>query len=106
MTDREATVVTGLAWYRRDQWSRLKEAAVDSDALEPTYEEWLDHAQNTLLRLIRQGLHVRRVDIDVEEVIEWCKANRRPFDGRARAEFTSRKVRGELGRERDRDDTV
>src|SRR6266704_4477633 len=43
MTD--DSLVTGIAWYRRDQWGRLRELAADPDKLEESYEDWLVGAQ-------------------------------------------------------------
>ena len=40
--------VAGLAWYRRDQWTRLRELAPDADKLDESYEDWLAGAQKLL----------------------------------------------------------
>src|SRR5712691_4703559 len=42
-------LVTGVAWYRRDQWSRLRELASDRDKLDDSYDQWLAGAQKALL---------------------------------------------------------
>ena len=34
-----------LAWYRQDQWQLLLDYSTDSDRLERTYQEWLEHAE-------------------------------------------------------------
>ncbi len=31
----------GLGFYKREEWQRLLETAVDRDILEDTYDEWL-----------------------------------------------------------------
>ena len=31
----------GVAWYREDQWNRLRALATDRDKLANTYAEWL-----------------------------------------------------------------
>lgn len=45
MSDSET--ITGIAWYRRNQWSRLHELAADTDRLEEAYDGWLAGAQKT-----------------------------------------------------------
>ena len=40
-----------VAWYRRDQWERLRELAADPEKLEPTYDEWLEMAQRKLMEI-------------------------------------------------------
>jgi hypothetical protein len=87
-----ASVVTGVACYRRDQWPLLLAVSVDASDLEPTYDEWLKMADRSFHRLQSTGLSLEKIDIDVEELISWCKANGREVDGAARAEFTSSKV--------------
>jgi len=57
----ETNSVTGVAWYRREDWSRLREIASDRTKLDDTYEAWLAGAQKTLLELAVAGVAARRV---------------------------------------------
>jgi len=83
----------GIAWYRPDQWDKLREVSVDRDELEPTYEEWRQSAEATLITLSAQGLHPERVDIDIDELLSWCYNNHLPVDGSARSQFAAFKLR-------------
>ena len=85
--------VIGVAWYRREEWELLRAMAADADSLEKTYEEWLAVAEKTLRKLRQQGLELHKVDVDVTELAAWCRAQGRPLDGGARAEFA--RSRGE-----------
>ncbi len=85
--------VLGVAWYRRDQWNRLLEIVSDRDQLEDTYDEWQSTARKQFDKLAKPGHPIRKVDIDVEELLLWCDAENRPVDGAARAEFTAAKLR-------------
>jgi hypothetical protein len=87
------TTVLGVAWYRREQWNRLLEISSDRDRLEDTYEEWKSTAEKHFDELARPGFAIRRVDIDVEELLSWCGSQDRPVDGEARAQFTTMKLR-------------
>jgi hypothetical protein len=89
----DSSLVTGIAWYRRDQWTRLRNLAVDSDNLEESYEEWLTGAQRTLVEMAASGVRARRVDIDVETLVQWCKVERRPLDSAARAAYAVLQLR-------------
>lgn len=86
-------MVTGIAWYRRDQWSQLRDAAADPDVLENTYEEWLGVTQKTIVDFASEGIRTERVTLDVEELVEWCRSNKRNVDSSARAEFTTRQLK-------------
>ena len=85
--------IVGLAWYEPSQWSRLLELADDRDALEDTYEQWRQSAANTMVTFATQGVILRPVAIDPDEVAAWCRERGRPFDGAARSEFTVESMR-------------
>lgn len=85
-------VVTAVAWYRREQWSRLIEVSRDWVELEKTYDEWEAATLLAMERMQARGAALERVDIDVEELARWCQAERRYVDGAARAEFAALKL--------------
>jgi hypothetical protein len=70
-----------LAWLRRDDWPRWQ--AIDPEL--PAYETWLAKGQR-LVELLGPGLVVK-IDIDLDEFLEWCRANERPIGRDARAQF-------------------
>ena len=88
---------TGVAWYRAEQWERLRDIVAAPEALEETYEEWVAMATEKLSHLAEQGLVLEKVDVDVEELLAWCNERGRAVDGEARAEFAGVKFQ-----ERDR----
>ena len=87
------TPALGVAWYRRDQWERLLEISVDRDILEETYEEWKIYAKSKLRNLERSGIVLKKVDVDVDELLQWCKTQKKPVDGEARSLFAAKKLR-------------
>ncbi|MBI5711190.1 MAG: hypothetical protein HZC42_12960 [Candidatus Eisenbacteria bacterium] len=86
-------MVTGLAWYRREQWARLREISEDVGELEDTYDEWLASATRVLRELRRSGAGVRKVDVDVEDLLGWCNERGRPVNGASRANYVAEKMR-------------
>jgi len=91
--DDTASSRIGVAWYRREQWDRLLEISSDRDELEDTYDEWQAMAEENLRKLVQHGYALRKVDIDVEELLSWCNSQNRSVDGDARSEFTVVKLR-------------
>jgi hypothetical protein len=87
-----STVMTGVAWYRRNQWARLREVAVDADVLEETYDQWHALAEKAMSDMRAHGIDAHPVDIDVEELLLWCRAEARQLDQSARAAFASIKM--------------
>ena len=104
MTADQPDLVSGIAWYRREQWSRLREVSADRDRLEDSYDNWLEIAQKAILDTTHTALSPRRVDIDVEDLVAWCRAAGRPVDAAARAEYTVTKLKQED--QMDADETV
>ena len=83
----------GVAWYRPEQWERLREISIDKDVLEETHAEWLQNAEKGLKEFRRQGVEPVKVDVDVEELLRWCESRGMAVDGKARANYTATKLR-------------
>jgi len=90
---RPVDAVLGVAWYRPEQWDRLLQIAADREGLEDTYEEWKVTAEESLKKFAMLGYHIRKVDIDVEELLGWCKVHNLSVDGAARSKFAAEKLR-------------
>jgi hypothetical protein len=84
--------VTGVAWYRPEQWQRLREVSVDVEKLEATHAEWLAVATKAISDLERRGISVIKVDVDVEELLSWCRHCSLPLDGKSRSTFAAHKL--------------
>lgn len=85
--------VVGFAWYRREQWQRLRQVSADVEELEESYHEWLATASTRFRQLQELGFNIRRADVDVEDLVEWCKQQGRPVDGAARADYVAEGLR-------------
>src|SRR6266567_1153697 len=89
----ESRMVTGIAWYRSEQWERLREVSEDAENLEETYEAWLQTAE----RIIREGIPadqtIEKVDLDVEEVLAWCNARGLAINAETRSRYVSERLR-------------
>jgi hypothetical protein len=81
--------VFAIAWYRPEQWQKLRQISVDRNKLETTHAEWLEIAVKTLIDLKNMGLDVRPVEINVDELARWCKENKRAAASTARSEFAA-----------------
>ncbi len=92
--------ILGVAWYTHEQYERLLELANDRDNIEDTYERWQATAEKMMVKLSKPGVLPRKVHIDVEELVAWCKAHNRPVDGAARTVFVADKVEEEIGRKK------
>lgn len=79
----------GLAWYTREAWGRLREVADDIQALDETYEDWERGALAAIRDFQSAGRHIRKVPIDIDELLTWCRERNRRIDSAARAEYVT-----------------
>ena len=89
----ESKIVTGVAWYRPEQWERLREVSEDVDNLEETYDAWLKTAERMLSDGIPADVRVEKIDIDVEEVLAWCNVKGLAMNAESRSKYVAEKVR-------------
>jgi hypothetical protein len=84
-----AMMQLGLAWYCREDWERLREIADDRDKLDDTYEDWERQALTTIRDLEAVGRRIRKVPINIEALVAWCRERKCRIDMAARAEYVS-----------------
>jgi hypothetical protein len=82
-------LVAGVAWYRPEQWARLVEICADADELDDSYEDWFRNATARFAQLTAAGWTLKRVDVDVEELLRWCVVRGRLVDGQARSAYAA-----------------
>ncbi len=97
---RGPVTVVGYAWYRKEQWERLRQVCPDVDNIEERFEDWHQSAESHFQQLgkkcEREGMRLVKVEVDIEELLRWCAANGLVPDGRARSRFTAEKA-SEIG---------
>ena len=86
---RTPPVNLAVAWYKPEQWSRLLEISADSDELETTHAEWLSLAEKALKNLTTQGLGVAKIEVDVEDLLSWCRERDLPINGENRSRYAA-----------------
>lgn len=89
---KQRRIAVGVAWYRPEQWQRLREISVDKDGLEETYQEWVEGAEKAIRELRRQGVQPEKVDVNVEELLRWCQTQNIPVNGESRSDYVAVKM--------------
>jgi hypothetical protein len=67
----------------------LKSTASDPETLEDTYEEWVRNATKAIKRMKKRGVELFKVDFDVIQFNQWCRANRKTPDGESRSVYVA-----------------
>ena len=82
----------GVAWYGPSDWRAVRDAAVDPDELEPSYDDWLRLSSVSCGELAADGIIVERIRVEAGDLIVWCERQGVPLDASARARFTAEKL--------------
>ena len=83
-------VMVGIGFYRREQWPLLLDAADDSHILEKTYDEWLDVVDTSIDAIKAHGLEPKLVDVDVDQLISFCRKEGIRNDAEARSQYIAK----------------
>lgn len=85
----ETKAVVGVFWYRQDQYERFLASADDRDTLEDTRADWHVTAERVLRQYRARGLNIRKVEIDLDDLLAYCRAEGRPNDGAAPSAYVA-----------------
>jgi hypothetical protein len=85
-------MVIGFAWYRPEQWRRVREISADTDALAESYLEWLQLAEEKMMELRATGLRVEKVNVHSEELILWCNERALEINAEARSRYAAERL--------------
>lgn len=86
-------MTTGIAVYKQDQYQDILKVSADAHKMDATWEEWLDSYQTFKLRMLKQGIELIDVEVDLFELMEYCQQIEKPITGATRAQFVKDKVR-------------
>lgn len=59
--------------------------------LEDSYDEWVQNAEDAIQKFSAEGMNIRKVDVDVNELVLWCKRKGLSIDGAARSQYAVEK---------------
>lgn len=79
----------GVAWYREEDYEKLKSIFTDSHLLPGRYDQWLDQAENLVKHEVAQGRIVEKVYIDPATFPDWCKSRQMNINSEARIQFAN-----------------
>jgi hypothetical protein len=83
-----------IPWYTPEGWTKMRAVAGDRDKLHDTFEEFERTNSARITELLAAGQPVEKVAIDVDALIAWCAAERRPLDSSARHMFAAITITG------------
>ena len=81
--------VVGIAWYKEENYARLREIFADGDKLPPSFAGWHNAALATKEKLENDGLTVYCVDIEPNRFSDWCRSQKMMLNSEARNKYSS-----------------
>lgn len=84
--------VTGILWWKPKQWEKAKRICSDGDGFDDTYQDWEESAERALKNFRDLKIEVYKIEIDLDDFVQWCKDQKIPLDSKARSRFVSMKV--------------
>jgi hypothetical protein len=80
-----------LAYYRKKDWKRFLKIIDDRESMHDTWNEWLQDFLKLKKELTAKGLEVLEIEIDLDELTNYCKLKGIRNDGKARSQFVQSK---------------
>lgn len=80
-----------LAYYRKKDWKRFIKKIEDRESMHNNWNEWHKAFLKTKEKLISQGFDVTDIEIDLNELINYCEMRGIKNDGKARSQFVQAK---------------
>lgn len=80
-------MVQAMVWYKKEDWTTLRDMFVDTHLLPLTYEDWLQRAEAMKTQIQASGDAVIKVYIDPETFPQWCEDKGLVMDAEARSQL-------------------
>jgi len=79
----------GIAWYRKEDYERVRAISDDVHTFPDTFEDWEKRAEERREEMLKLGHVVIKAYIDPDTFPTWCRANRYKVDSKGRMVFAS-----------------
>lgn len=86
-------MVSGLIWYRAEDWEQLKADFEDSESMHSSWHEWREVAQHTVEKVRLKGVELLPVELSADEITQYCTKAGLPNISRTRIGLVNRTLR-------------
>ncbi|HYZ74036.1 MAG TPA: hypothetical protein VE641_13215 [Chthoniobacterales bacterium] len=92
LAGRKIDLIPAIATYKPEQWETFLASAADRDALESSWQQWNTSLQKLIADLEARNIHYVLVELDVDEINDFCRREGIPNNGQARSRLASLKA--------------
>jgi len=80
-------LVVAYPWVDRDDYARARKLMIDGDLWPADYEVWRREAERAMESLCWEGAGPAKARLDLDDFLEWCRANDCAADAGARLAY-------------------
>jgi len=85
--------VCSIPYYRNDQYDRLREVSIDKETFSISYDEMLSITESKHKEMEKKGFLVVKIDVEIDELVEWCNLNCVKINPESRTKFALYKLK-------------
>jgi hypothetical protein len=90
--------ICSIPYYRREQYDLLREASTDKETFSISYEEMMAITESTHRDMETKGFKVIKIDVDVDELLEWSTFLSVSLNPVSRTKFAMEKLKEMISR--------
>ena len=79
----------GIAWYKQEEWSRLKNEFDDSEKMHETWNEWRQATEGGLEFLARRNKIMYPIGLEADHIKEYCRKRNLPNNSKTRVRMVN-----------------
>lgn len=87
------TKICSIPYYQREQYDLLREAFIDKETFSISYEEMMAITESTHRAMESKGFKVVKIDVDIEELLEWATSRSVSLNPESRTKFAMEKLK-------------
>lgn len=85
-------MIMGFAYYKKDQWSDIRNIMVDKEIMAEDWDTWRLTLERGISEHFNKGIQVFRIMLDIDELKEYSNKNKIPLDGKTRTGLVNYKL--------------
>ncbi len=87
------TKICCIPYYRQDQYDLLRKASIDKETFSIPYERSMAITESQHRKMEKKGFKVVKIDVDIEELIEWATSKNLTLNPGSRTKFAMEKLK-------------
>ena len=79
----------GIAWYKQEEWGRLKKEFDDSEKMHKTWNEWRQATESGIEHFARRNKIMYPIILEADHIKEYCQRHKLPNNSQTRVKMVN-----------------